>query len=260
MPYMPNMLMISQRFADHRIWGDIPARLSAQSEIVFYDLGETADPGSPQVLDEIRDLVPADRSGFDVVAGAEDAARPAVGTALAGLANGLVLFQPALDGVPEELESVDFSGLEEKTRLYAPLLAAVGEPDAAKWRDLVAEVVDQTSGAHLAPQDRALVQAVIADHAGGIQHELQQAVAARAEGRSSRTRAEPGEPWIDRLRELTVPVVIMSTKAGFPVAEVLAARARRGEAVLSRGEAGLPWLEDRDKAAAVLVGMIERCG
>jgi len=53
-------------------------------------------------------------------------------------------------------------------------------------------------------------------------------------------------------------VVIMSTKAGFRVAEVLAARALRGEAVLSRGEAGLPWLEDRDKTVAVLAAMIER--
>jgi len=252
--------MISQRFADRRLWSDFPARLGPPPEIVFAELSAAAGPGSPPALDEIRGLVPGGRTGFGVVVGAGDAAGLAVEVALAGLANGVVLFHPELDGIPEELGPVDFSGLEEQTRLYAPLLAAVGEPDPVKWRHLVAEVVDQTLGAHLTPQDRALVHHVMSDHAGEIQHELQQAVTAHAQGQPPRTPPEPGERWIDRLRQLTVPVAIMSTRPGFRVAEVLAARAPQGEAILARGDAGMPWLEDRDKAVAVLAAMIERCG
>jgi hypothetical protein len=253
-------LMISQRFADRRLWSDFPTRLGQPSEIVFAELPAVAVPGSRPALDEIRDLVPGGRTRFGVVAGAGDAAGLAVEVALAGLAGGIVLFQPELDGIPEELRSVDFSGLEEQTRLYAPLLAGVGEPDPVKWRHLVTEVVDQTLGVHLTPQDRALVHHVMADHAGEIQHELQQAVAAHAQGQPPRTPPEPGERWIDRLRQLTVPVTIMSARPGFQVAEILAARAPQGEAVLARGDAGMPWLEDRDKAVAVLTGMIGRCG
>lgn len=110
--------MISQCLADRRMWGDIPARLSGKSEIVFYDQNLISATGPSPDL-EIRKLLPPNRGAFDVVAGAEDAARLAVGMALDGLANGLVLFQPALDGIPEELEPVDFSGLEERARLFA---------------------------------------------------------------------------------------------------------------------------------------------
>jgi len=252
--------MISQRFADRRLWSDFPARLGQPSEIVFAELPAVAVPGSRPALDEIRELVPGGRTGFGVVVGAEDAAGLAVEVALAGLANGVVLFQPELDGIPDELRSIDFSGLEERTRLYAPLLAGVGEPDPVKWRHLVAEVVDQTLGVHLTQQDRALVHHVISDHAGEIQYELQQAVAAHAHDQPPRTPPKPGERWIDRLRQLTGPVAIMSTRPGFHVAEVLAARAPHGEAILARGDAGMPWLEDRDKAVAVVAGMIQRCG
>ena len=252
--------MISQRFADRRLWSDFPARLGQPPEIVFAELSAAAAPGSPPALDEIRDLVPGGRTGFGVVVGAGDAAGLAVEVALGGLANGVVLFHPELDGIPEELGPVDFSGLEERTRLYAPLVAAIGEPDPVKWRHLVAEVVDQTLGAHLTPQDRALVHHVISDHAGEIQHELQQAVAAHAQGQPPRTPPGPGERWIDRLRQLTAPVAIMSARPGFKIAEVLAARAPHGEAILARGDAGMPWLEDRDRAVAVVAGMIGRCG
>jgi hypothetical protein len=253
-------LMISQRFADRRLWNDFPARLGQPSEIVFAELSPAVGPGSPPALDEIRGLMPGGRTGFGVVVGAGDASGLAVEVALAGLASGVVLFHPALDGIPEELGPVDFSGLEEQTRLYAPLLAAVGEPDPVKWRHLVAEVVDQILGAHLTPQDRALIHHVMSDHAGEIQHELQRAVAAHAQGQPPRTPPEPGDRWIDRLRQVTVPVTIMSARPGFRVAEILAARAPHGEAILARGDAGMPWLEDRDKAAAAVAGMIERCG
>jgi hypothetical protein len=84
-----------------------------------------------------------------------------------------------------------------------------------KWRHLVADVVDQTLGVHLPPQDKALVHHVMSDHAGEAQHELQQAVAARAQGRPPRTPPEPGLRWIGRLRQLTVPVTIMSARPGF---------------------------------------------
>jgi hypothetical protein len=119
--------MISQRFADRRLWGDLPSRLGQPSEIVFAELPAGTDPGSRLALDEIRDLVPGGGTGFGVVVGAGDAAALAVDVALAGPANAVVLFHPGLDGIPEELGPIDFSGLEEQTRLYAPLLAAVGE-------------------------------------------------------------------------------------------------------------------------------------
>ncbi len=255
---MPSLLLISQRFADHRIWADIPAQLSGISEIIFYELREAGGSGLSPVLDEIRQLVPTDRGGFAVVAGASDAARPATEVALAGLANGLVLFQPTMDGIPEELESIDFSGLEEQLRLYAPLVAAADEPDPARWHDVVADVVDQAIGAHLAAPDAALVRDVISSHARELQREIQRMIAAHARGEERAVPAE-GERWIDWLRRLTVPVAIVSTRSAWWAAEVLAPRAPRGEAFLARGDAGLPWLEDRDTTIAVLTGMVGRC-
>src|SRR5215471_2319458 len=255
---MPSTLLISQRFTDHRIWADIPARLSGHSRVSFYDLPAAAGSGSAPVLDEIRALVPAGRGRFDVVAGAEDAAQLAVGLAYDGLAGGLVLFQPTMDGIPEELEPLDFSGLEEQLRRYAPLLAAVNEPDPAKWHGVIAEVVGEGIGEHLTPSDAALVQDVLSTHAGELQQELQRMVAAHGRGEEPAVPAE-GERWIDRLRQLSVPVVIMSTQRAWRPAEVLAARAPHGEAVLAHGEIGMPWLEDKDATIAVLTGMVERC-
>jgi len=253
---MPCTLMISQRFTDQRIWGDIPDRIAPLSEIFFFEQRE-AGPGSPLPLDEIRQILPEGHRAFDVVVGAEDAAGPAAGLALDGLANGLVLFQPTLDGMPEELEPFNFSGLEDRANMYVPLVAAVNEPDAAKWQSVVADVVEQAIGVHLNPQDAALVRDVTASHAGELQRDLQRLAAAYARGEEPAGPA-PGEPWIDRIRELRVPVSIVSTQAGFRIAEVLAARAPHGEAVLARGEGGIPWLEDRDKTVAVLAAMIER--
>jgi hypothetical protein len=250
--------MIAARFADHRIWGDIPDRIADLSELIFYDQKRTADAGSSTALKEISQLLPADRSGFDVVAGAEDAAELAVELALAGAANGLVLFQPALDGIPEEMTPVDFSGLEERARLFAPLLAAADEADAAKWRATVADVIGQAIGVHLTPQDAALVRDVMSSHADEIRHELQRALRAHAQGQEPASPAQPGQRWIDRLRQLAIPVSIVSTRPAFRAAEVLAARVPRGEAVLAGGEAGLPWLEDRDTAVAVLAAMVDR--
>jgi hypothetical protein len=117
---MPCTLMISQRLADHRIWGDIPALVAHLSEIIFYEQREASPQDSLRPLDEIRRLLPEDRRLFDVVAAAEDAAELAVGLALDGMANGIVLFQPTIDGIPEEMVPFDFSGLEERTRLFVP--------------------------------------------------------------------------------------------------------------------------------------------
>lgn len=137
-------------------------------------------------------------------------------------------------------------------------MTAVDEPDPVKWQSLVGNVVDQAIGIHLTPNDAALVRDVISSHAGEIQRELQDAIAARSLGERPPAPAPAEERWIGRLREVPVPVAILSTGQGFRVAEVLAARAPHGRAILARGEAGIPWLEDPDQTVAVLTEMIER--
>jgi hypothetical protein len=251
---MAQLLMISPRFADHRIWADIPARMPGNSEITYYEQRGQAGDASAGL--QIRELVPVSTGSFGTVVAAEDAARLAVGVALDGLADGVVLLQPSLDGIPEELGPTDFSGLEERAALFAPLLKGAGESDPAKWRALVEDVVNQAIGVRLGAADAALVREVMGDHAGEIQGELQRALAAHARGEQWQTAADPGQRWIDRIRELSVPVVIISNRSGYPAAEVLAARAPHGRAVLARGDAGIPWLEDRDATVGVLTGMI----
>jgi alkylhydroperoxidase family enzyme len=255
---MSHTLLISPRFADHRIWSDIPARISRLSEVLFYDQPDSDAFHALQQM--VHDHLPVNRGGFDVVVGAENAARLAVDFSLTDAAHGLVLFQPELDGIPEEMTPVDFSGLEERTRLYAPLLAAVGETDDAEWRALVAEVVEHAIGSHLTPSDAALVQRVMSDHSARIRSEIQRAVMARDQGQEPELPAAPGQRWIDRLRQVNVPVSIVSTRAAFGAAEALAARAPHGEAVCAHGEAGFPWLEDRDTAVAVLAAMLDQGG
>jgi hypothetical protein len=249
---MPRLIMIPPRFADRRIWADLPACLPGEPEIVFCEQcspasGSAAFPG-------VRALIAAQPAAVDAVIAAGDGARMAVGAALDGLVSGVVLLQPALDGIPEELGPADYSGLEERVALFAPLLTAVHEADPVKWRALVEEVVDRAIGARLAPDDAVLIRDVTADHASEIQDKLQRAVAAQARGEQQEPPA-PGQRWIDRIRELSVPLSVVSTRSGFRAAETLAARAQRGQAFLARGSVGLPWLEDRLAVIDVITAM-----
>lgn len=256
---MLRLIMISPRFSDRRIWGDLPARLARQWDITFYEQHGQAS-GSSAAL-EVHALVAAQPAAVDAVVAAEDGAQLAVAAALDGLVSGIVLLQPTLDGIPEELGPVDYSGLEERTALYAPLLTGVDEADPVKWRALVEDVVDRGIGAHLAPDDAALIRGVTADHATEIQGELRRAVTAHTRGEQQEPPPPPGRRWIDRIRDLPVPLSVVSTQSGFKTAEVLAARAQHGQAFLACGDVGVPWLEDRQLVVDVLETMARlTCG
>ena len=250
---MRRLIMISPRFSDHRIWADLPARLTREWEITFYEQHGPAG-GSSAAL-EVHTLVTAQPAAVNAVVAAEDGAQLAVAAALDGLVSGIVLLQPTLDGIPEELGPVDYSGLEERTAVFAPLITGVNEADPVKWRALVGDVVDQGIGARLAPDDAALIRDVTADHAAEIQGELRRAVTAHARGEQQEPPPASGRRWIDRIRELPVPLSVVSTQSGFKAAEILAARAQRGQAFLARGVAGIPWLEDRQLVVDVLETM-----
>jgi hypothetical protein len=88
-----------------------------------------------------------------------------------------------------------------------------------------------------------------------VQHEEDAALIRPIVDRQFRTIAaqpvlELSEPyWVDQLCEVSVPVLVVTTGG---VAEVLAARAPRGEVVHLDTQLPMPWLQDRSQAIEIV--------
>jgi hypothetical protein len=105
------------------------------------------------------------------------------------------------------------------------------------------------------------------DHAEEFFAHLQ-ASAAGAEELRAAAAAEADEPiqpspwwerpWVDRLSELTVPVVTVVSAPGRVIGEAIARRAKDAEIVVAAGRAGLAPAADRARVAEALLHMIDR--
>ena len=206
---------------------------------------------------------------FHIVAASGEAARFAFALAEAGLAKGLVLFQPSLDRSPDDVH-LDYSALGDLDHVldpFMPILNALQEPDPGRRRDILLEVVRDTAGHDLEPAELELLLAMYSDHAEEYfaylqaSPELKAADAAEADG-LGQLPPWVERPWIDRLAELTVPVTTVVSRPGRGIGEAIARRAKDAEIVVASAiagaNAGLAPADDRARAAEAIVRMLDR--
>lgn len=253
---LPSILFIPERFNDYRMWYDIPDRLRGRAEVVHFDQHEqvpwTAD--SAEFVDATRRLAPD--GGFDIVAAAGGAARFAFALAEAGLAKGLVFFQPTLDSIPDDVR-VDLSGLDEALEAFRPIVTAIHEPDPNRRREILLQTIRDTAGPDREPAGLELELAMMSDHAEELLAHLQATAAAADDGHVAPDPPWMERPWIDRLAELTVPVTAIGPG---PFPEAIARRAKDAEVVLAAGSGGMAPPADRALAAEALLRMLDRIG
>jgi hypothetical protein len=252
---LPRILFIPDRFSDYRMWSDIPDRLQGRAEAIHFDQhGQIpwTTGAADEFADAARRLAPDGR--FDIVVGSGQAARFAFALAEAGLARGLVFFQPSLDCLPDDLQ-VDWSAAAEGIELTMPIVEAIGEPDPARRRDIFLQVLRDMAGPDAEPAELELAIAMHGDHTDEYFGDLQD-TAASADG-----RAEPDppwflRPWIDRLAELTMPVTVVGARV---IGEAIARRTMDTEIVdVMGGGALLAPAESRARAAAALLRILDR--
>ena len=253
----PSILFLPEHHYDYRIWDDIPASLGGNGQVVLYDQHEPmpwAELAGPVFLGAVRRLAPD--QCFDVVAAAGEAARLAFSVASAGLAKGVVFFQPSPDRHLEEA-MVDLPAYDplEAAGWIAPVLEALHEPDPARRREMVVEAWRDRYGPHLAAGDLELACQVIGDHTEELLATAKD-VAANAE--AGEDMSWPSPPWIDRLGEIDIPVTVVVSKLALGMGRAVARRAREGQVIEAQAHTDLVWLEDRAAAVTALRHMLDR--
>lgn len=258
---LPSVLFIPDRFNDHRMWYHIPDRLRGRAEVIHFDQHEqipwTAD--NAEFVDAARRLAPD--GGFHLAAGAGRAARFAFALAEAGLAKGLVFFQPVFDSVPDDVRvglsglDVDLSGLEEALEAFRPVVSALQEADPGRRREILLQTVRDTAGPDREPAGVELELAMTNDHAEEFFAHLQVTAAAADNGHVPPDPPWMERPWIDRLAELTVPVTAIGVG---PFPEAIARRAKDAEIVLAAGNGGMAPPADRARAVEALLRILDR--
>lgn len=253
---LPCILFIPDRFEDYRRWSDVPDRLQGRAELIYFDqhghipwaIGATAE-----FTDAARCLAPD--CGFDIVVGAGQAARFAFALAEAGLAKGLVFFQPSLDRIPDDLH-VDWSAVAEGIELTLPIAEAVDEPDPVRRRDILLQVLRDIAESSTEASELELASAMFTDHADEYFAGLQEVKMAAANERMQPDPPWLVRPWIDRLAELSVPVMAVGAVS---TGEAIARRALDAEVVdVMGGGAIMAPAESRARASEALLRMLDR--
>jgi hypothetical protein len=264
---LPSVLFIPDRFTDYRLWSDIPDRLEGRAQAIHYDQQDlpwaAADGG---FLDAARRLAPD--GSFHIAAAKGEAARFGFALAEAGLAKGLVLFQPSLDSFPDDYD-VDFTipDLEHSLEAFMPIVSALDEPDPGRRLEILLEVIRATAGQDLEPAGLDLLLAMYSDYADEYFAHLRASAApaevldvTEAAGADQPIQPPPWRerPWIDRLAALTVPVTTVVSAPGRVTGEAIARRAQHAEIVVAGANAGLEPAEDRARAADAILRMLDR--
>jgi hypothetical protein len=255
---MPRILLVPDRFADYRMWSDIPDRIRGRAEVVHFDrhgqVPWTAADGG--FLSTARRL--ASDGTFDIVAAAGEAARFGFAVAEGGLARGAVFFYPSLDRVLDEASSslADID-LTEVLAPYAPIVGAMQEGDASRRRDILLRVVRETAGPDAESGELERMEGMIIDHAEEFFAYLRATIDA-ADGSAHPAPPWLEWPWIDRLADLTIPVTAVVAPRGLIIGDAIASRAADAEIVVA--SPGLAPVAEPGRSAAILIRMLDRLG
>lgn len=268
------VIFIPDRFADRRIWADIPDRLAGQADAIHLDQHATLPwTGAAGAVVAVAAADPLLAGGSDVVAALGQGCRLAVEFAAARLAAGLVLFDPVVpfDRIPDDLKISDFapvpdiSDVENALAPYEPLVAAMTDADPDRWRDLFVQVVRQTAAARTGPAEREIAAAMAADHAEEMRAAALAFAAAEETERElpldiQAEHVHTQGRWLDELASLTVPVMLVVSAPGRFYAEAIARIAPDVEIVVTDGGAGLGPPASRAQSADAILRMLERVG
>lgn len=256
----PRILFIPDQFTDYRMWSDIPDRTAERAEAVHFDQHEQIpwEADSGDVLAVARLLVGDGR--FDVVTTSTHSTRFGFAIAEAGLAKGLVLFEPTLNSFPDDVP-IDLSGLEESLTPFVPAAEVVRDSEATldRFREVILQVYRDIAVADMPTDQLELMLAMHSDHAE--EYFLQLRKLAEASDSQVRQPDPPWmeHPWIDRLENLDAPVTAAVKAKGIEVGNAIARRAGDAEVVvISEGWVGLAPVADRIKAAGILLEMLDR--
>lgn len=250
---MPTLLFIPDRFADYRMWADLPDRVRDRAEVIHFDQhGQLPwSTGNGDFLDAVRRL--AGDGPLDIVVSSGQAARFGFAVAEAGLAKGAAFFYPSPDrvipGVSPDMGEVD---LTEILKPYVPLVDAVREGDSDRIRETLMQLVGNTVDADMDSEDLARFVEMFTEHAGEL----------RAFGEEA--AADPLEPdppwlehpWIDRLETLAVPVTAVVPPQAAALGELIASRAGNAEIIVA--DPSPTMFGEPGQAAAVLLRMLDR--
>lgn len=266
----PRVLFIPDQYTDYRLWSDIPGRLQGRALVIHYDQHAQV-PWSAvngDFLDAARRL--AGNGSFDIVIAAGQAARFAFALAEAGLAKGVVFFQPSLDSIPDDVDVTipedDLARMsDDMDNLYQPFVdTAFDEEDPERQREmfvaLMRDAAQRDAARGIDPPEFELSIAMYGDHAREFFADMRAIKAAVGDGRPQPDPPWLESPWIDRLGELAIPVTAVVLPRNRSYGEAIARRARNAEIVEAEGSAGLAPPADRAKGAEAVLRMLDRIG
>ena len=253
------ILFIPDRFADYRMWSDIPDRVGDQAEVIHFE-GRAPIPWTSadgEFLAAVRRI--ADGRSFAAVAAAGNAARFGFAAAEAGLAAGLMLFYPSLDRIlPEVSSSLRDVDWEAQLAPFMSLANALNEPDPARRREIYLQHVRDTTDPGLDPAELETVLAMASDHAEEFLADLHATATAAATGEPQPDPPWMEHAWIDRLEDLNVPLTAVVGPRG-AIGEAIAARSAGAEIILTAAYPGLGGsAAERGRVAEALSRMIDR--
>jgi hypothetical protein len=253
---MPSILFIPDRFTDYRMWSDVPDLIRDRAEAIHFDQHEQIPwtAANEVFLDAVRGLAPD--GSFDIVVAAGQAARFAFAAAEAGLARGVVFFYPSPDRELDEV--IDDAGDSDPAEVmgpYLPVINALHEEEAGR-RDILLQVVRDTAGPDVQPEELERTISMISDHATEIFAELQ---ATQASADADIVQPNPPwleRPWIDHLADLSIPVTAVVAPRGQAVGDAIAHRARDAEVVIANP--GIAPVPESNQSAEALLRMLDR--
>lgn len=256
---MPSILLVPDRFADYRMWSDIPDRIQARAQVVHFDRHEQVPWTAPDggFLTTARRL--AHDGTFDIVAAAGQAARFGFAVAEAGLARGVVFFHPSVDRVLDEaVSSMADIELTEVLGPYVPIVGAMQERDASRRRDILLRVARDTAGPDAASGELECIEGMIIDHAEEFFAYLRVTVDAAAAGPAQPAPPWLERPWIDRLADLPIPVTAVVAPRNRAIGDEIASRAADAEIIVASPR--MAPVAEPGRSAGILARMLDRLG
>jgi hypothetical protein len=263
---MQRVLLIPDRFSDYRMWGGIPDRLARRAEVSHLDrlIDLPWSGGSGAVVALARGQQPG---GWDVVVAAGRASPFAVALAAAGLARGLVLAEPEIpfNRIPDDVEFALKLPDDDVLATYEPLVSAMHDASAEQWRDMMIDVLRQTSRPDLPPAELDLAIQMATDYAADVRAELLAFAAADAVDRELPDDVQLAQlhargRWLDKLASLTVPVMTVVPAPMRHYGQTVSRYAAEAEIVTTDStiQPGGSQGAARDQAAAAIGRMLDR--
>jgi hypothetical protein len=263
---MQRVLLIPDQFSDYRMWGGIPDRLAGRAEVSHLDRLIQLPWGGPSgaVVDLARAGQPG---GWDLAVAAGRACPFAVALAAAGLVRGCVLAEPEIpfNRIPDDIEFALTMPDASMLTPYEPLISAMHDASPQQWREMMIDVLRQTSRPDLPPAELELAIQIAADYAADVRAELLAFAAADAAERGLPDDVQLAQlhsrgTWLDQLAGLTVPVMTVVPAPMRSYGLTVSRYAAEAEIVITEStiQAGGARPAARDQAAAAIEHMLDR--